>query len=251
MDMRLRPRPALPIASLLPNALTLAALCAGLTAVRFAVQARFDLAVGLILLAAVLDGLDGRLARRFGSESAIGAELDSLCDFVNFGVAPALVMYLWAFGGVGGDGWIAALVYAVACVLRLARFNIGSRDPLAATQPKKSFTGVPSPAGAMLVMLPIYLAHLGAAALVLPTWLSALWMIAVAALMVSRWPTPAFRPVSIRPDLARVLLLALVGLGAALLTHPWLTLVLLNLGYVGLLIWNWARPKRRRERTEG
>src|SRR5918998_4709084 len=127
MEARPDPRPRLSVAQLLPNALTLAALCAGLTAIRFAFQGAFDVAAGLILLAAVLDGLDGRLARRLRSESAMGAELDSLCDFVDFGVAPALVVHLWATGGEGGLGWIAALVYAVACALRLARFNIGSR----------------------------------------------------------------------------------------------------------------------------
>jgi CDP-diacylglycerol--serine O-phosphatidyltransferase len=141
MDARPDPRPRLSVAQLLPNALTLAALCAGLTAIGVAFQGAFDQAAGLILLAAVLDGLDGRLARRLRSESAMGAELDSLCDFVDFGVAPALVVHLWATGGEGGRGWIAALVYAVACALRLARFNIGSREPSLAEAPKKTFTG--------------------------------------------------------------------------------------------------------------
>jgi CDP-diacylglycerol--serine O-phosphatidyltransferase len=232
------------VAQLLPNTLTLAALCAGLTAVRFAFQGAFDVAAGLILLAAVFDGLDGRLARRLRSESAMGAELDSLCDFVDFGVAPALVVHLWATGGEGGLGWIAALVYAVACALRLARFNIGSREPSLAETPKKTFTGVPSPAGAMLALLPVFVANLtpGAA---LPAPLTALWLMLVAALMVSRLPTPAFRPLRIRPEQARMLLLGSVALGAALLTYPWLTLVLLDFGYLALLGWTWVRPKRR------
>lgn len=250
MDARPDPRPRLSVAQLLPNALTLAALCAGLTAIRFAVQGNFDLAAGLILLAAVLDGLDGRIARRLGSESAMGAELDSLCDFVDFGVAPALVLHLWATGGEGGLGWIAALVYAVACALRLARFNIGSREPSIGEQPRKTFTGVPSPAGAMLALLPVFVANL-APGWVLPAPLTALWMLAVAGLMVSRLPTPAFRPVSVRPDQARLLLLAAVALGAALLTYPWLTLVLLDLGYLGLLLSGWVRLRRRFGRKEG
>jgi CDP-diacylglycerol--serine O-phosphatidyltransferase len=228
---------------LLPNVLTLAALCAGLTAIRLAVAGEFDRAVGLILLAAVLDGLDGRLARRFRSESAMGAELDSLCDFVDFGVAPALVLHLWAYGSAGGAGWIAALVYTVACALRLARFNIGSRDPLASTEPKTTFTGVPSPAGAMLALLPIFLAHL-IPAVVLPGPACALWLMLVAALMVSRLPTPAFRPVSVRPDQVRLLLLAAVALGAALLTYPWLTLVLLDLSYLLMLGLGWIQLRR-------
>ena len=180
----------------------------------------------------------------------MGAELDSLCDFVDFGVAPALVVHLWATGGEGGLGWIAALVYAVACALRLARFNIGSREPSLAEQPKKTFTGVPSPAGALLALLPIFVANL-APGWVLPDALAALWLVAIAALMVSRLPTPAFRPVSIRPEQARLLLLGAVALGAALLTYPWLTLVLLDLGYLGLLGLEWIRPRRRLGRKDG
>lgn len=244
MEARPDPRPRLSIAQLLPNALTLAALCAGLTAIRFAFQGAFDVAASLILLAAVLDGLDGRLARRLRSESAMGAELDSLCDFVDFGVAPALVVHLWAVGGEGGLGWIAALVYAVACALRLARFNIGSREPSLIEAPKKTFKGVPSPAGALLALLPVFAANL-APGVVLPPPLTALWLMLVAALMVSRLPTPAFRPVRIRPEQARMLLLGAVALGAALLTYPWLTLVLLDLGYLALLAWTWVRLKRR------
>ncbi|HWL58020.1 MAG TPA: CDP-diacylglycerol--serine O-phosphatidyltransferase [Paracoccus sp. (in: a-proteobacteria)] len=235
---------------LLPNALTLAALCAGLTAIRLAFGGQFDKAAALILLAALLDGLDGRLARRLRSESAMGAELDSLCDFVNFGVAPALVLHLWAFDGAAGAGWIAALVYAVACVLRLARFNIGSRDQLAAGLPKKAFTGVPSPAGAMLVFLPIFVANLNPA-LTVPGPVCALWMILVAALMVSRLPTPALPQTSIRREQAGLILLAVVGLGAALLTYPWLTLVLLNLGYLLLLALGWKQRWRQSTRKDG
>lgn len=239
-------RPRLPVLQLLPNALTLAALCAGLTAIRFAVEGRFDAAAGLILLAAVLDGLDGRLARRLRSESAMGAELDSLCDFVDFGVAPALVVHLWAYGGAGGEGWIAALVFAVACALRLARFNIGSREPAADDAPKGTFTGVPSPAGALLALLPVFASNLwpGAA---LPAPLTALWLVLVGALMISRLPTPSFKGVRVDREQARMLLLAAVALGAALLTYPWLTLVVLDLGYLALLGWTWARPKPPRK----
>ncbi|WP_210529899.1 CDP-alcohol phosphatidyltransferase family protein [Rubellimicrobium arenae] len=244
------PRPRLSVAQLLPNAITLAALCAGLTAIRFAFEGAFDIAAGLILLAAVLDGLDGRLARRLRSESAMGAELDSLCDFVDFGVAPALVIHIWATGGESdGLSWIAALVYAVACALRLARFNIGSRVPSLGGQSAKTFTGVPSPAGAMLALLPLFVANL-APTVVLHPALTALWLMLVAGLMVSRLPTPAFRPVRIRPEQARMLLLGAVALGAALLTYPWLTLVLLDLGYLLLLLSGWARLGRHFPRKD-
>jgi CDP-diacylglycerol--serine O-phosphatidyltransferase len=243
-------RSRLSVMQLLPNALTLAALCAGLTAIRFSVMEEFDRAMALILLAAVLDGLDGRLARKLRSESAMGAELDSLCDFVNFGVAPVLVLHLWAYGGAGGVGWIAALLYAAACALRLARFNISSRDAPASITPKAAFTGVPSPAGALLALLPIFIANLIPGA-VLPGPACALWIVVVAGLMVSRLPTPAFRPVRVRPDQARLILLALVGLGAALLTYPWLTLVLLDVGYLLLLVLAWKQHRRPFTRKDG
>ncbi|MCZ0963383.1 CDP-diacylglycerol--serine O-phosphatidyltransferase [Paracoccus benzoatiresistens] len=243
------PRSRLSVVQLLPNALTLAALCAGLTAIRLAVEGDFGKSAALILLAALFDGLDGRLARRLRSASPMGAELDSLCDFVNFGVAPALVLHLWAYEGAAGLGWIAALVYAVACVLRLARFNIGSREEIASALPKTTFTGVPSPAGAMLALLPIFVANLIPEAAI-PASACALWMIVVAALMVSRVPTPAFRPVRVRPDQARLLLLAAVALGAALLTYPWLTLVLLDTGYLMLLTLGWIRRRPQRTRKD-
>lgn len=249
MGARPDQRPRLSVIQFLPNLVTLGALCAGLTAIRFAVNGEFSRASALILLAAVLDGLDGRLARRLRTESAMGAELDSLCDFVSFGVAPALVIHLWAYDGSGGAGWIAALVYAVACALRLARFNIGSREPGPEPQPKTTFTGVPSPAGAMLALLPIFIANLSPSAAPPPA-ASAIWLIVIAALMVSRLPTPAFRPVLIRPDQAGLLLVLAVALGAALLTYPWTTLVLVDVGYLILIVLDWVRRSRSGRRDE-
>lgn len=136
---------------LLPNLVSILALCSGLTAIRYAIAGNIAIAVFLIGVAAILDGLDGRLARMLKSESAIGAELDSLCDLVNFGVTPALVLYLWDLQAEAQLGWIACLVYAVCCMLRLARFNVGSKSPGEAAE-KTVFIGVPSPAGALLVM---------------------------------------------------------------------------------------------------
>ncbi|HOZ33815.1 MAG TPA: phosphatidylcholine/phosphatidylserine synthase, partial [Tabrizicola sp.] len=148
------PERELLLLKLLPNLVSILALCAGLTAIRFAISGNFAMAVLLIGTAAALDGLDGRLARMLKSESAIGAELDSLCDFVNFGVTPGLVLYLWGLRAETSLGWIAVLVYAVCCMLRLARFNVGSRQVGEAAE-KTTFIGVPSPAGAMLVLVPI------------------------------------------------------------------------------------------------
>ena len=181
---------------LLPNVLTIAAICAGLTAIRFAVQGNYMLAVQLVMAAGVLDGLDGRLARRLGSDSKMGAELDSLADFLNFGVAPPLILYFWGLQDFQRLGWMAALVYAVCCVMRLARFNVGLKCEDAvqsAPRDKAYFEGVPSPAGALLVMLPIYVSFALVDAAPLPELLICLHMAFVGLLLISRIPTWSFK----------------------------------------------------------
>lgn len=225
---------------LLPNLLTVGALCVGLTAMRLATEGRFGLAVALIIVAAILDGLDGRLARLLKSESEIGAELDSLCDFVNFGVAPGLVIYLWALQDMRSEGWIAALVYTVACLLRLARFNVGSRDP---DRDSASFQGVPSPMGAMLVLAPIFLAKaLGDGTPMAPVGI-ALWMAFCGALMVARFPTPSFKKISFKTEAASFVVLGFVVLVAALLSYPWQTLALLDVTYLLVLMGSFVKRK--------
>ena len=217
---------------LLPNFVSILALCAGLTAIRFAISGNFSMAVLLIGVAAALDGLDGRLARMLKSESAIGAELDSLCDLVNFGVAPALVLYLWGLRPESNFGWIAVLVYAVCCMLRLARFNVGSRA-VGEVAEKTSFIGVPSPAGAMLALLPVYLTRATENGLTVPPALTAVWMLIVGALMISRVRTPSLKRITIAADYARYALVGAVVLVAAVLTYPWITLTALALAYLG------------------
>ena len=212
---------------LLPNLVSILALCAGLTAIRYAISGNFGMAVLLIGTAAALDGLDGRLARMLKSESAIGAELDSLCDLVNFGVAPALVLYLWGLRPESSFGWIAVLVYAVCCMLRLARFNVGSRAVGEAAE-KTSFIGVPSPAGAMLVLLPVYLTFATSGAITVPPLVTSVWMLGVGALMISRVRTPSLKRTTIAADHARYVLVGAVVLVAALLTFPWVTLTALT-----------------------
>ncbi len=133
-DQPLKPRSELYLAQLLPNLLTISAMCAGMTGIRFAIIGQFSAAVAMILVAAVLDGLDGRIARLLRSESEIGAELDSLVDFVNFGVAPGLIIYMWGLHNLQSGGWIATLIYAACCLLRLARFNIGNRPSAGQTR---------------------------------------------------------------------------------------------------------------------
>jgi CDP-diacylglycerol---serine O-phosphatidyltransferase len=229
---------------LLPNLVSILALCAGLTAIRFAIAGNFGMAVLLIGTAAALDGLDGRLARMLKSESAIGAELDSLCDFVNFGVTPALVLYLWGLRTETSLGWIAVLVYAVCCMLRLARFNVGSRAVGEAAE-KTSFIGVPSPAGAMIALMPIYIVFALDEAFVMPPVLVAGWMMAIGALMISRVRTPSLKRITIATEYARYALVGSVVLVAALLTYPWVTLTVLSGAYLAAILGLFLKGMRR------
>jgi len=236
-DEQPRPRRKLHILHLLPNLVSILGLCSGLTAIRFAMDGRFATAIALIGLAAALDALDGRLARMLKSESAIGAELDSLGDFVNFGVTPALVLYIWGLKGEASLGWIAVLIYAICCMLRLARFNVGNKradgqEPAERT----SFIGVPSPAGAMLVLAPMYLAFCFAGEVRIPAAAVALWMVAMGALMISRIRTPSLKRVTIYAEDARYVLVAVAAVVAALLTYPWITLLALAALYLAAIL---------------
>jgi CDP-diacylglycerol--serine O-phosphatidyltransferase len=231
---------------LLPNLVSILALCAGLTAIRYAVAGNFTVAVWLVGAAAALDGLDGRLARMLKSESAIGAELDSLCDFVNFGVTPALILYLWDLQSQSDLGWIAVLVYAVCCMLRLARFNVGSRAVGEAAE-KTSFIGVPSPAGALLVLAPLYAVFATNHSVHVPPLLVAAWMVAIGALMISRVRTPSLKRIKIATDHARYVLVGLVVGAAALVTYPWVTLLTLCMGYLAGILFLFLQSLRRVE----
>ena len=241
-----KPRSELQLAQLLPNLMTISAMCSGLTGIRFAINGQFEGAVALILLAAVLDGLDGRLARLLRSESEIGAELDSLVDFVNFGVAPGLIIYQWGLHGLQSGGWIATLIYASCCLLRLARFNIGNR-PSPEKPVATHFTGVPAPAGAMLALLPTYVAFMEPDAPHLPPAVLALYLVLIGGLMISRIPTPSFKTVTFYAENVRYVIVGFVGLVAALLSFPWETMVVISLGYVLILAVSlWQGRKSRR-----
>ena len=231
---------------LLPNALTILAICAGLTAIRLGVQGDYVLSVLLIIGAGIIDGIDGRLARRLGSSSNMGAELDSLADFLNFGVAAPLTLYFWALQDMRGLGWISVLVFAVCCVIRLARFNVTAKSD----EPRDSayFQGVPSPAGALLVMLPMYLSFAIADRAVLPDTVICLYMIVVGLLLISRLPTWSFKTTKISRENVKFFLVGVAVVGAALFSFAWLTLIVLCLGYVAMVIWGWIaapRPRRR------
>src|SRR5215471_7977471 len=160
-EAKLRRLRLIPFRMLLPNLITLLALCAGLSAIRLAFEDKLEWAVAAIVFAAMLDGIDGRVARMLKGTSRFGAELDSLADFVNFGVAPALILYFWTLHELGNAGWIAAMVFAISTGLRLARFNVMIDDPNRPAWAGNFFTGMPAPAGAITVLLPIYIHLLG------------------------------------------------------------------------------------------
>ncbi|MCW5750111.1 MAG: CDP-diacylglycerol--serine O-phosphatidyltransferase [Alphaproteobacteria bacterium] len=214
----------LPIRSLIPNSLTVLALCAGLTSMRFALQGHFQTAVTLILVAAVIDGLDGRMARLLKGTSRFGAELDSLSDFVCFGVAPAFLLYQWSLSDMGGLGWMAVVAYAVCCALRLARFNTMVDDHSRPAWTAHFFTGVSSPAAAGLAMLFIILSFEAGDTLWRLAPLNALWLIFVAALMVSRLPSYSFKKLRIRREAGLLILLGVALTAGLLISFPWYTL---------------------------
>lgn len=232
-----KPTPRLPIVNLLPNLVTLIAIAAGLTAIRFGLEGNYERAVKLILLAAVLDGLDGKLARLLNSDSKMGAELDSLADFINFGVAPPLVMYFWGLQEARSLGWIAVLVFTIACVLRLARFNVDNKSDDATEENHGYFTGVPTPAGALLVMMPMFLTFAFADEPFLPAGVISFYMMVIGLLMISNIRTWSFKALKISRNDVKFLMIGLIMLGAAVLTYAWITLFAIGLAYVGIVIW--------------
>jgi CDP-diacylglycerol--serine O-phosphatidyltransferase len=225
---------AIPVRTLLPNLITLLALCAGLTAIRLAFESRLELALGAIVLAAVLDGIDGRVARMLKGTSRFGAELDSLADFVNFGVAPALILYFWSLHELKSAGWIAALVFAICAALRLARFNVMIDDPDKPVWTANFFTGIPAPAGAMCVLLPIYLYFLGISNGLITAWVTFFYTLAIGLLMVSRLPVFSGKRVGKRvpPEMVLPVFVVVVLFVALLISYPWEVLTVAAVGYL-------------------
>ena len=249
-------RSGLPFRALAPNAITAMALCFGLTGVRYAISAagagpilHWEIALACIVLAGVLDGMDGRIARLLRAQSKFGAELDSLSDNIAFGVAPALILFLWSLQYSPRFGWIAALALAVCCALRLARFNARID---ADEQPHKSagfLTGVPAPAGAGLAFVPIYV-WLVSEQEVFRSWYVVMpWALFIALLMISNVATYSWSSLRLKPG-SRLFALAGVGLlAAALITNPWLTLLVICGAYIAMIPFSMAsygRVKRRR-----
>lgn len=230
---RRRFRPV-PLRLLIPNLITLLALCAGLTAIRMALEGKMDVAVYLILLAAILDSMDGRIARLLKGTSKFGAELDSLADFVSFGAVPALVLYLWGMNQAGPFGWIAVLVFSICGALRLARFNVQIDDPNKPAWMANYFTGVPIPAGAILLMLPIYLERSGLPNVLSPPLVTTIYTIVIALLMVSKVPVFSGKKLGARVPRESVLPLfvAAIAFVALLVSYPWEVLAIGTIAYL-------------------
>src|SRR5262245_21336478 len=224
----------IPVRMLLPNFFTLLSLCAGLTAIRMAIELRYEMAIALVVIAALLDGVDGRLARALKAQSKFGAELDSLADFVNFGVAPAVIVFVWGLGTLRGLGWISVLVFALAMGLRLARFNA----MLEVDKPKwqgNYFTGMPAPAGAITVLLPLYLDGLGLFDVRMWPVLIACFTLLMAFLLVSTIPTFSGKLLGERIAREYVLpiFVAAAALVALLVFYLYATLALVSIVYLG------------------
>jgi CDP-diacylglycerol---serine O-phosphatidyltransferase len=241
----------IPVRTLVPNVITLLALCAGLTAIRMAFEDRYVLALAAIVFAAFLDGIDGRLARLLKGTSRFGAELDSLSDFVNFGVAPSLILYFWDLHELKSAGWIAAMVFAICAGLRLARFNVMIDDPDRPAWTANFFVGMPAPAGAITVLLPIYAVFLGLPRSPVLTWLTLLYTLTIALLMVSRLPVFSGKRVGTRVPtemVGPVILLVILSI-ALLIAYPWVILTAGTLAYLGSLPFGYLSYRRYEQRS--
>ena len=226
-----------PLRLLIPNLITLLAMCLGMTAIRYAYEGSISWAVSAIAAAAVLDGLDGRIARALKGTSRFGAELDSLADFVDFGVAPGIVLYLSGLDRLNGVGWLAVLLFSIACALRLARFNVMIDDPEQPAWRKNFFVGMPAPAGAVVGLLPVYLKFLGGAdhtangALLAS---EAVYVFVIALLMASRVPHFSGKSIGRVPrEYVAGVLIALAGVLLTVVYYPVQALVALSVAYLG------------------
>src|SRR5690349_20108895 len=240
-EKRLRFRPV-PVRTLVPNLITLLALCAGLTAIRVAFEGQLELALAAIVFAALLDGIEGRIARFLKGTSKFGAELDSLADFVNFGVAPALILYFWGLHEIKSVGWIAAMVFAICAALRLARFNVMIDDPNKPAWAGNFFTGIPAPAGAITVLLPIYLFLLGMPVGLTVIWISFFYCLFIAMMMVSRLPVFSGKRVGKRvpPEMVLPVFVLVVLFFALLISFPWIVLSAGTVLYLACLPLGWV-----------
>lgn len=240
------------VARLIPNMITVASTCAGLTGIRYALEQRWEFAAAAILVAAILDALDGRMARLLRATSDFGAQLDSLSDFVAFGVSPALILWLWGLSDLGGPGWGIALFFAVCAGLRLARFN--SRLDTLPPYAYNYFQGVPAPAGAAVALMPLALGFALGDVAAVPVWAVAVWVVAAALLMVSEVPTFSFKKFKLKPRWILPFMVAVGLLVAGLASAPWETLSLIGLAYLTTIpvsVVSYNRLKKEAERLQG
>jgi CDP-diacylglycerol--serine O-phosphatidyltransferase len=221
----------LSLAKLVPSFITLLALASGVTAIRFAVHGEWTSAVAFIIASMILDMLDGRAARMLGADSRFGAQLDSLADLVSFGVAPAIILYLWTLQQIGDRGWIASLVFCAAAAVRLARFNVEAARDEGATKSNPYFTGLPTPAAACMVLLPLLISFQWDDSFMIQPWISVLFIAVTSILMVSRLPTPSIKYMKLQRQHRVAAAIVFAGLAAALIAWPWATMT------VGLVIY--------------
>src|SRR6476659_472469 len=251
LGIRRRRFRAIPVRILIPNLITLLALCAGLTAIRLAFEDRLEWALAAIVFAAALDGIDGRIARLIKGQSRFGAELDSLADFVNFGCAPGLIIYLWSLHELGNVGWIAAMVFAICGALRLARFNVMIDDPNRPLWAGNFFTGVPAPAGAIVAMLPIYVSLLGGPRA--QPIVTLLYTLVIAFLMVSQLPVFSGKRVGKRvpPEMVLPVFVLVVLFFALLIAYPWWVLSIGTIAYLACLPLSWLSYREYQRKDAG
>jgi CDP-diacylglycerol---serine O-phosphatidyltransferase len=240
----------IPIRLILPNLVTVLAICAGLSGIRLAFEHRFQTAVLMVLIAAFLDGIDGRVARLFKASSKFGAQMDSLADIVNFGVAPALVLYAFLLDRAGSPGWIAALLFVIACGLRLARFNVLDEDKERSAWQAEYFVGVPAPAGATVMLLPAYIGFMGVDTGRPLVYSACVYTILIAFLMISRLPVYSGKTSRrISSDRVIPLIFGVVLYVLLLADYPWQTLSVSVVAYLIFLPFS-ARAYSRRAKLE-
>jgi CDP-diacylglycerol--serine O-phosphatidyltransferase len=225
----------LSINRMIPNMLTLMALSAGLTAIRFALDEKWEHAIIAIVTAGILDALDGRIARLLKGASKFGAELDSLSDFVCFGVSPGLILYLWTMQDAGKLGWVLVMLFAICCGLRLARFNVMLEDPDAPPWKSSFFTGIPAPMGGALVLLPMVFSFQAGDDFFREPWVAGVCLLALAAMMVSTVPTYSFKNLKISRQWILPTMLITGGVAVSLINAPWISLSLIGCAYIATI----------------
>ncbi len=235
---------------MIPNILTLLALAAGLTAIRFGLDGRWEHAVLAIIVAAVLDALDGRIARLLKGASKFGAELDSLSDFVCFGVSPVLVLYLWTMKDAGRLGWVLVMLFTICCGLRLARFNVMMEDHDAPAWQVHFFTGIPAPAGGGLVLLPMVLSFQVGEGFFRQPWVVGIFMLVIAGMLVSTIPTYSFKKLKISRQWILPTMLITGTIAVFLINAPWLTLSVAGLAYICSIPFSY-RAEQALKKAEG